>query len=180
MDRVALMRRLALVILFSAALVGIAKGQGDEDPSEIWMSGFLHIQDAVKAEAKNNRALAIGRFQEALWTFHDIARRFPAFESSRRTKRIDLLRDKIKSMGGIPIALEPLVRTPATVAKVPRRDPEVGPAKRPALPGTWVAKKTGAVVLPAVITPETRAYHAKVGKWWAENGRIETKLAHFE
>lgn len=139
------MRTVALVVVIAVFLVGFAKGQASGDPSGMWMIGFLQIQDAVKAEADNNTPLAVGEFRQALWTFHDIARRFPAFEFSPRTERIHLLSDEIRSLGGILIAFEPLVRTPAKVVKIPQPNPEAVLPMLPRIPITWVARKEYAV-----------------------------------
>jgi hypothetical protein len=170
------MRTITLIVASAVFLFGSVNGQPNEDPTEMWMTGFLQIQDGVKAGEVRNNSLAIGKFQEALLTYHDIARRYPAFESARRTERIHLLSAKIKFLGGIPIAFEPLARNGTVFTK----NLQSVPAELPAMPSTWVAKKEIGVVLPAVITPETRSYRAEFEKWWALNGRIQTEFALLE
>lgn len=93
------MRRLITTLFF---FVFSACAQA-EDPSEIWMEGYLYLQKALTTEENGEKSAAIHLLIRSLDCYRILARKHAHFEGERRDERILLIADKLESVGVSPL-----------------------------------------------------------------------------
>ncbi len=165
------MRFLIVTLLLSLSGHVIAS----EDPAETWMSGYLHLQEALATEKKGDKGGAISRLVRALDSYRLLARDHGDFEPARRDERIRLIADKLESLGADPsmsyLTLPALSETLARSEKNAEPllfDALASPDSltaflRPVIPGNWSLRRNvhgTHVIVPLIETDETRRYGA--------------------
>ena len=149
-----------IAVLAFAGFFGSAHA---DDPAEIWMEGFLHLQSALRAEDENDRLAAVRSLTRSLDCSRILANHFRDFEPTRRDQRILLIADKLESMGASP-CISYLPSTPSTET-LPKVAQSTNPTEleilRSRLPNIWDVRTnpTGSHLnIPLVETIETRRY----------------------
>jgi len=146
-----------------------------EDPAETWMSGYLHLQEALATEKEGDKGGAISRLVRALDSYRILARDHGDFEPDRRDERIRLIAEKLESLGADPSMS--YLTFPALSETIARSEKNAEPLLfdalaspdsltaflRPVIPENW-SLRTNAhgthVIVPLIETDETRRYGA--------------------
>lgn len=146
-----------------------------EDPAETWMSGYLHLQEALATEKEGDKGGAISRLVLALDSYRILARDHGDFEPARREERIQLIAEKLKSLRADPsmsyLTFPPLSETIARSEK--NAEPLLFDALAspdsltavlsPVIPENWSLRTNALgthVIVPLIETDETRRYGA--------------------
>ncbi len=88
---------LALILLLAAAPLHAGRS-ADEAASEMWMGGYLKYEEASKAESAGNQALALDLYREALDVFTKVQARYPDWNPSLLSYRMNYCREQIRRL----------------------------------------------------------------------------------
>lgn len=160
--------RFLIPLLFFSAFADCVRS---EDPAEIWMEGYLYLQKALSAEEVGDTKGSVHLLVRSLDCYRILALQFADFEENLRKERVDLISDKLESVGGnsqmtfLPAsgfgapALE-------STALIGLRDSEsLVNLLAPAIPHNWSLRsnETGtSVIVPLIETEEARRFSALV------------------
>jgi chromosome segregation ATPase len=91
-------------LLMMALLVGalpLAQADKPSHAREEWMSGFLKLEEGGKAEEGGRASVALDLYRQALATFREVQRKYPAWNPSLMTYRITFCEKRIERLEGV-------------------------------------------------------------------------------
>ncbi len=92
---------LAVVLGIVTSTVAAYAESGHEKAREMWMRGYLKIEEANKAEAEGSRALALELYKEALNVFEEVSQEFSEWNPSLISFRVNYTQERIRRLEAI-------------------------------------------------------------------------------
>ncbi len=65
---------------------------------QAWMAGYVKLEEAGKAEEKQDFSFALQLYREALEVFHEVRRRFPSWNPSLLSYRVSFCEERIRAL----------------------------------------------------------------------------------
>jgi Tfp pilus assembly protein PilF len=92
---------------------------------EKWMSGYVKMEAAMKAEKANNQVLALDLFQQARDIFNQVQDNYPDWNQSLLTYRIQFCTERIRRLTDIVEAQKETLTKPALIALSRKQSEEI-------------------------------------------------------
>jgi len=92
-------RCLLIVALFAGALPVLQAARPSRAREE-WMTGYVKLEEGAKAEEANRPAVALGLYRQALTIFREVQRKYPSWNPSLLTYRVNSCETRIERLRG--------------------------------------------------------------------------------